>query len=50
MTLPRADADFYGRWRRIKSLFTRLRRAAGLIPDFACAPSGLRIAGQLQQA
>lgn len=29
MTLPDADADFSGRWRRIKSLFTRRLIASG---------------------
>jgi putative transposase len=29
MTLPSNDADFTGRWRRIKSLFTRRAIAAG---------------------
>ena len=30
VTLPRDDADFSGRWRRMKSLFTRLAVASGL--------------------
>src|SRR5205807_6605532 len=30
MTLPPEDSDFFGRWRRIKSLFTREAVARGL--------------------
>src|SRR5579864_3896685 len=47
MTLPRADADFSGRWRRIKSLFTRgrsggdvSRRSCRRIPPVAATVLG----------
>jgi putative transposase len=33
MTLPSHDADFAGRWRRIKSLFTRRAIAAGVTAE-----------------
>jgi putative transposase len=33
MTLPSHDADFSGRWRRIKSLFTRTAVAAGAMAE-----------------
>ena len=35
MTLPETDSDFSGRWRRIKSVFTRgvLKRGASLLRD-----------------